>query len=168
MSETSEITAYAYVAAYSSPDRARRDYKVLRRVRSQEGAGALDVALVFKDDGANVHLRKRERDTGKGAITGVGVGALLGILIPFAAIPVTVSVNAAKGGLMSYYRKGMSRADIRALGEALGAGEAALVVLSGHDLRETLDRALQGADATVQRRIQGRATELEASLAAAG
>lgn len=164
MSETSETAAYAYVAAYRSPERARTDHKVLRRLRSEQGAGALEIALVFKDDDANVHLRKRERETGKGAIAGVGIGALLGILVPFAAIPVTVSVNAAKGGLMSYYRKGMSRADITALGEALDAGEAALVVLSRRDLRETLDRALQGADATVQRRIQGRATELEAAL----
>ncbi len=64
------------------------------------------------------------------------------------------------GGLTSYFRKGISRKEIKELGDALESGEAALVVLSNQDLEATLDHELRGAD----RRIQGQADELQTAL----
>ncbi len=164
MSKRNEKTTFVYIAAYAAPSRARMDHKVLQRLRDEGRIERFDVALVSKDDEGQVHVRKRERRTGKGAVAGAGMGALLGLLIPFVAIPVTASINAGRGGAMSYFLKGMSRKDIGELGEALGSGQAALVVLSEHDLEDTLDRELRGADRRIQRRIQGQADELTAAL----
>lgn len=94
------------------------------------------------------------------------MGALLGVLIPFAAVPVTVTVNAAKGGATAYYRHGMPRAHLKALGETLDAGQAALVVLSERDLGETLALALRGADRRAPHRIEQAAGELAEELSA--
>jgi len=157
---------FVYVAAYSSAGRARMDFGVLKRRRDEGDIEHFDVALVHKDDEGDVHVRKRERRTREGTVSGVGVGALLGVLIPFAAIPVTVSLNAVKGGLTAYFRKGMSREDLQVLGEALGSGEAALVVLSAHDLADVLATELRGADRGVQRRVEGESEELRAALGA--
>lgn len=158
--------AWVCVAAYSSVDRARRDFKILRRIQHEaEEDAVFDVALVHKDEDGEVHTRKRERGTFRGAAQGVGIGAVLGVLIPFAVIPVTVTINVAKGGAMAYYKHGMSRDQIAQLGGRLASGEAALIVLSKDDISAMTEVALRGADSQIQERLAAATQELSAALA---
>lgn len=164
MTGRSESEAFVYIAVYASPDRARMDHAVLQRLRDEKVIEPFDVGLVYRDEEGDTHVRKRERGMRKGVVSGIGIGALLGVLIPFAAIPMTVSINATKGGLKSYFKDGMSRQDIKELGAALESGEAALIVLSGEDLEAILNLELSGADRSIQRRVQGQADELKTAL----
>lgn len=158
-------SAFVRIAAYSSLDRARQDFRTLKRLRQINGGPRFDVAIAHRDESGEVHVRKRERETLHGAAQGVGIGTILGVLIPFAAIPMTVSINVSKGGLVSYYKHGMSRNDLAALGEELASGEAALIVFSTEDVSMLVEEAMRGADSQVQKRIADVASDVSLALA---
>lgn len=154
MSSTTEEGVFVHVSAYRSPEDARADYAQLRsdRRRATDGRG-FDVALVYKDADGEVKVRKRERATGKGMRTGVGVGAVLGVLLP-PSIPLSVAMNTTARGTVSYLRRGMSRDDIAELGAALTEGQAALVVLADRDLEDYIAENSRRAERQVSRQLQ--------------
>jgi hypothetical protein len=73
-------------------------------------------------------------------------------------------VGGAAGGLIGHFWRGMSRGDVKELGEALDAGEAALVVIGRSKLEETLDRELRRADRRINKQLKADAKELEEGL----
>ena len=82
-----------------------------------------------------------------------GSGALVGILFPPSIIG-SALVGAAVGGVSGHLWKGMSRADVKEFGDAIDAGEAALVVVG----QTTIEAYLEKAGLKAQKRV---AKELE-------
>jgi uncharacterized membrane protein len=158
---------FVYVAAYDSESDARADYDVLRELHASGVVGTYDAAVVIKDEEGKVHVHKHEKPTQHGAWTGIGVGALVGILFPPSIIGSAVVAGTA-GGLVGHFWRGMSRADVKELGEALDDGEAALVVVGRSKLEQTLDRELKRAQRRVEKQIKADSKELERELAREG
>jgi uncharacterized membrane protein len=158
---------FVYVAAYDSESDARADYDVLRELHASGVVGTYDAAVVIKDEEGKVHVHKHEKPTQHGAWTGIGVGALVGILFPPSIIGSAVVAGAA-GGLVGHFWRGMSRADVKELGEALDDGEAALVVVGRSKLEQTLDRELKRAQRRIEKQIRADSKELERELAREG
>lgn len=154
---------FVYVAAYDSEADARADYEVLKDLHAGGLVGTYDAALVTKDDDGKVHVHKHEKPTQHGAWTGVGVGAVVGILFPPSIIGSAIVAGAA-GGVIGHLWHGMSRGDVKELGEALDAGDAALVVVGRSKLEETLDRELKRADRRIEKQVKADAKELEKQL----
>lgn len=75
-----EEPVFLYVAAYDSEGDARADYEVLHQLHATGVVGTYDAALVTKDEEGKVHVHKHEKPTQHGAWTGIGVGAVVGIL----------------------------------------------------------------------------------------
>ena len=159
----SDEPVFVYVAAYDDEGDARADYEVLKELHAAGVVGTYDAALITKDDEGKVHVHKREKPTQHGAWTGAGVGALLGILFPPSILGSAVVAGAA-GGLMGHLWHGMSRGDMKDLGEALDDGDAALVIVGRSKLEETLDRELRRANKRVERQIKADSKELEKEL----
>lgn len=162
----SEKPVFIYLAGYNSTADARADFKVLKDLKAEGSIEGFDAALVFKGEDGKVHVRKREKGTPRAVWTGLGIGAVLGVVLP-PSIPVSAAMNGTARGLMTYFRRGMSRADIKDLGEALEEGEAALIILSESPLEETLDVELARADRSLERRVQDAAETLKHELEAA-
>src|SRR5262249_31876674 len=80
--------------------------------------------------------------TRHGAWAGLGVGALVGILFP-PSILVSGALGAGAGGLVGHFWRGMSRGDMKDVGEALDAGEVALVVVGESKVEEALAKELK-------------------------
>jgi uncharacterized membrane protein len=154
---------FLYVAAYAGEADARADYEVLKDLHAGGIVGTYDAALVTKDNQGKVHVHKHEKPTQHGAWTGIGVGAVVGILFPPSIIGSAV-IGGAAGGLAGHLWHGMSRGDIKELGEALDAGEAALIVVGRSKLDETLDRELRRADKRIEKQVNADAKELEKAL----
>jgi uncharacterized membrane protein len=154
---------FVYVAAYNSEADAREDFDVLRELHAAGVVGTYDAALVTKDDEGKVHVHKHEKPTQHGAWTGAGAGALVGILFPPAIIGSAI-VGGAAGGLIGHFWRGMSRGDVKELGDALDAGQAGLVVIGRSKLEETLDRELKLAQKRVEKEIKADAAELNKEL----
>jgi uncharacterized membrane protein len=154
---------FLYVAAYDTESDARADYEVLRELHAGGVVGTYDAAIVTKDEEGKVHVHKHEKPTQHGAWTGIGVGALVGILFPPSIIGSAVVAGTA-GGLIGHFWRGMSRGDVKELGDALDAGEAALVVVGRSKLEETLDRELKRSQRRIEKQIKADTKELEKEL----
>jgi uncharacterized membrane protein len=159
----SDEPVFVYVAAYDEESDARADYEVLKELHAAGVVGTYDAALITKDDEGKVHVHKREKPTQHGAWTGVGVGALVGILFPPSIIGSAVVAGAA-GGLMGHLWHGMSRGDMKDLGEALDDGDAALVIVGRSKLEETLDRELKRANRRIEKQIKADSKEIDREL----
>jgi uncharacterized membrane protein len=159
----SDEPVFVYVAAYDEEDDARADYEVLKELHAAGVVGTYDAALITKDDEGEIHVHKREKPTQHGAWTGVGVGALVGILFPPSILGSAVVAGAA-GGLMGHLWHGMSRGDMKDLGEALDDGDAALVIVGRSKLEETLDRELKRANRRIEKQIKADSKELDREL----
>jgi uncharacterized membrane protein len=161
----SDEPVFVYVAAYDEQDDARADYEVLKELHAAGVVGTYDAALITKDDEGKVHVHKREKPTQHGAWSGAGVGALIGILFPPSILGSAVVAGAA-GGIMGHLWHGMSRGDMKDLGEALDDGDAALVIVGRSKLEETLDRELKRANRRLEKQIKADSEALEKELAA--
>jgi uncharacterized membrane protein len=154
---------FVYVAAYDSEADAREDYDVLRELHAAGVVGTYDAALVTKDEDGKVHVHKHEKPTQHGAWTGIGVGAVLGVLFPPSIIGTAIAGGAA-GGLIGHFWRGMSRGDMKDLGEALDAGDAALVIVGRSKLEETLDRELRRATKRMEKQVKADSKRLDEEL----
>lgn len=162
MAQRSSGPLFLYVATYESRIDAEADFDAVLDLHAAGVIGTYDAALVTKSDG-RVHVHKKEKPTQHGAWTGIGVGALLGLLFPPSVIGTAV-LGGLAGGLAGHLWKGMSRSDMKDLGEALDEGEAAVVVIGESRIREQLDRAMERAAKRVEKEVDADSTEFEAEL----
>jgi uncharacterized membrane protein len=154
---------FLYLATYDSEDTAREDYNVLKELHATGVVGTYDAAVVTKDAEGKVHVDKHEKPTQHGAWTGAGVGAVLGILFPPSIIGSAIVAGAA-GGLMGHFWRGLSRSDVKELGELIDEGEAALLVIGRDQLQETLDRELKRANKRLNKQIEADEKSFEKEL----
>jgi len=90
--------------------------------------------------------------TRHGAWGGAAAGAVIGILFPPAFIGSAV-VGAAAGGVAGHLWRGMSRADVKQLGDVIDNGQAALVIVGQSTLQDALDKADLKAEKRVAKQL---------------
>jgi uncharacterized membrane protein len=159
----SDRPLFLYAASYASLDDAEADYDTLLDLHDSDLVGTYDVAIINKDDEGKVHITKHEKPTQHGAWTGAGVGAVIGILFP-PAILGAAAVGAASGGLIGHLARGMSRSDMKDLGDLLDDGQAALIVVGESKIGEQLDKDLQRAQKSVDKQIDADSKAFEKEL----
>ena len=91
----SDRPVFLYVASYDSLDDAMGDFEAVVEPPAAGLVGTFDAAVIEKDADGKVHVHKTELPTQHGAWTGIGVGALLGILFP----PPLLATPRARGGI---------------------------------------------------------------------
>jgi uncharacterized membrane protein len=123
--------------------------------------------VVRKEEDGKVRVTKTEKPTQHGAWTGAGVGALVGLIFPPAVIGAAV-VGAGAGALTGHLAKGVSRGDLKELGDELDAGTAAVIVLGESKIEEQLEKALARANKLIEKQVDADADELEREIDAAG
>lgn len=157
---------FLFIGTYNNVDDARQDYEAVKELHRQGVIGTYDAAVVEKDREGKVHVHKREKPTQHGAWTGAAVGAVVGILFPPSVIASAI-VGGAAGGLIGHFWRGMSRGDMKDLGEALDEGQAALVVIGRSELAKKLEKATSRAQKQVEKQLKVNSKELEKELEAA-
>jgi len=158
---------FVYAAAYDTADEAREDYLVLLEAHAEGFVGTYDAAVLEKTPDGKVHVHKDEKPTQHGAWAGAGVGALVGLVFPPAVIGSAI-VGATAGGVIGHFRGGMSRSDLKELGDYLEENEAALIVIAENHVQEELDRRLTRAVKSMEKEVDADAEEVEKQLAEAG
>ena len=156
---------FVFIGTYTSTEAAWEDYDSVRDLHSRGVIATYDAAVVNKDTDGKVHVRQREKPTEKGAWTGVAIGAVVGILFPPALIA-SAAIGAAVGGLAGHLWHGMSRSDMKDLGEALDAGTASLVVVGKSELAKKIAQATAHAQKRVEKELKINAKDFEKELAA--
>jgi uncharacterized membrane protein len=153
---------FLYIGAYASEGDAQADYRAVKTLHDGGRIGTYDAAVVVKEPDGSVTVRKDELPTRHGAWTGAGVGAVIGVLMPPALIA-SAAVGAAAGALAGHLWRGLSREDVRALGEALDDGEAALVIVGKSETLPHL-RAVSHATRHTEVRTQADSVVLKDEL----
>lgn len=159
-------SVFVYVATYPNVDDAQMDYGAVKDLYSKGVIDTYDAAVINKDAGGKVHVSKREKPTQKAAWTGAAVGAVIGALFPPAILGMAAA-GGLTGGLLGHICHGMSRGDMKDLGEALDAGTAAIVVLGKSSLKEKLEKATAKAAKRIEKQLKGDEKAFEKELAAA-
>lgn len=159
----SDRPVFIYAATYATHADALADYDTLLDLHDVDFVGSYDVAVITKDDKGKVHVKKHEKPTQHATWTGIGVGAVLGVLFPPSIIGTAV-LGGITGGVVGHLARGMSREDMRELGDLLDAGQAGLVVVGESKVGEQLDEILTRAQKTVERQIDADSAELSAEI----
>jgi len=159
----SDQPVFVFLGVYSDPAIAREDLEVVRDLHATGVIGTYDAAVAVKDADGSVHVDKWEKPTQHGAWWGIGAGAVVGILFPPALLG-AAAVGGVTGGLIGHFHGGMSRKDVKELGEMLDAGEACLIVIGKDKLEETLQKANLKAQKTVERQLAVDGKDLEKEL----
>jgi uncharacterized membrane protein len=154
---------FIFEAVYDTVDDAKADYEGVKALHAGGLVGTYDAAVISKDDAGKVHVHKDELPTRHGAWSGLGVGALIGILFPPSLIASSV-VGATAGGLIGHLWKGMSRGDMKELGEQLDDGAAALVVIGESKIKEAIEKEIKRATKAYEKAIDADAKKLRAEL----
>lgn len=155
--------AFLYIGTYPDESAARSDYDVVKALHGIDAIGHFDAAIVTKDDKGKVHVDKDETATRKGAWGGVAAGAVVGLLFP-PSILASAAVVGASGGLAGHLWKGMSRSDVKELGEVIDEGQAALVVLGDITVCEALKKAELRAVKEIRKQVNVDLDDLEKEI----
>lgn len=157
---------FIFLATYGDEADAQADYDAIKDLYAAKVIGNYDGAIIRKDDSGKVHVNKDETATRKGAWGGAAVGAVVGVLFP-PSILASAGVGALAGGLGGHFLKGMSRKDVKELGELLDRGEVALLVVGDWQLEKAMDKAFSRAIKKMDREVKSLQREqLEADYAA--
>ena len=160
-----EDATFVFAGAYESQADAQLDYEAIKELHAAGIIGGYDAAVIHKGDDGKVHVNKDETATRKGAWGGAVVGAVVGILFP-PSIIAGAAIGALAGGVGGHIFKGMSRSDMKDLGELLDEGQAGLIVVGDWKLEEAIDKAFAHAERTIEREIKGiQKAEIEAEYA---
>jgi uncharacterized membrane protein len=157
---------FLYAAVYDQIADAEADYEAVFDLHAAGAIGTFDSAVIRKEEDGKVRVTKTEKPTQHGAWTGAGVGALVGIIFPPAIIGSAV-VGAGAGGLIGHLRRGVSRDDLKELGDELEAGNAAVIVIGESKIEEQLEKATQRANKLIEKQIDADADELKREIDAA-
>ena len=76
-------------------------------------------------------------------------------------------VGAGAGGLIGHLRGGISRDDLKELGDELEAGSAAVIVIGESKIEEQLEKATTRANKLIEKQIDADADELKREIDAA-
>jgi uncharacterized membrane protein len=153
---------FLYAAIYDNHTDAEADYVGVAELHATGAIGTYDAAVIEKEDG-NVHVHKTEKPTQHGAWTGIAVGAVAGILFP-PSIVGSALVGGAAGGVIGHLHKGLSRGDLKDLGEALDDGEAALIVIGESKIEEQIEKATKRARKLLEKQVDADAEEFKREL----
>jgi uncharacterized membrane protein len=156
---------FVFIGSYNSVDDAQMDYTAVKQLYSDGVIDTYDAAVINKDADGNVHVSKHEKATQKGAWTGVAVGAVVGVLFPPSLIA-SAAVGGVAGGVIGHVWQGMSRGDMKDLGETLDAGTAALVVVGKSSLSDKIAKATARAQKKAEKQLNVDAKDFDKELEA--
>jgi len=170
-------TFMAYVGVYSSVDDAQADYNAVHDLHTVEGLiDAYDAAVIERKDNGKVKIvKKHETPTRAGGWGGAGIGLATGLavaLFPAAALgggllAATTGGGAALGAMAGHAAAGMSRKDLKELGENLDTGQAGLVVVGVSDMGAKIEGVMSKADKVEEKQLQADTAEIQKDAEAA-
>ena len=167
-------TLLVVVGVYGSVDDAKADYELVGDLHTEAGLiDAYDAAVIERTDkGKTKIVKKHETPTRVGGVLGGGMGLATGlvvVLFPFAAVgggllAGTTAGGAILGAVAGHAAAGMSRHDLKQLGEHLDEGTAGLVVVAVSDMGAKVERAMQRAEKLQRKQLEADVSEIEADV----
>jgi uncharacterized membrane protein len=170
-------TFVAYVGVYDNAVGADADYEAVKDLHAKAGLiDAYDAAVIERRADGKVKItKKHETPTRVGGVLGGGAGLATGLVValfPFAAVgggllAVATGGGAVLGAVAGHAAAGMSRKDLKELGEHLDVGQAGLVVVAVSDTGADIERAMKQARKIEARQLKADSAAIEADAKSA-
>jgi uncharacterized membrane protein len=170
-------TFVAFIGVYAATEDAEADYQAVKDLHTEAGLlDAYDAAVIARADNDKVKIiKKHETPTRVGGVLGGGVGLATGLVValfPFAAIgggllAGTTAGGAVLGAVAGHAAAGMSRHDLKELGEQLDAGQAGLVVVGVADVESRIEHAMKKAQKIDRKQLKADNAAIEADARSA-
>jgi uncharacterized membrane protein len=167
MAKQENDTLYVIAAAYDDVDLAVADYEAVKAIyREVKTSHDFDASVIAKDQNGKVRIvKKHEQPTRHGAVVGLGWGLATGVvaaLFPPIGIGIAAAggAGAAIGGVAGHASGGMSRGDLKDLGEALDAGQAGLIAVYETNLADQVAANIKAANRVISRETDMAADQL--------
>ena len=166
-------TFVVFGARYDTEDDAVADYEAVKDFYVESDLiDTYDAAVISRHtDGKVKIVKKHEQPTRQGAWGGLGIGLVGGALVAlFPAIGLGGALLAggagggALGALAGHVAGGMSRSDLKELGELLDEGQSGLIVVAASDMETHVERAITRATKTQKKQLRADEKELEAEI----
>ena len=164
-------TLIVLAGVYPDLASAERDYDVVKELHVEEGLmDAYDAAVIHRRDDGKVKIaRRHETPTRMGGVLGGGAGLATGVVValfPFAAVgggllAATTAGGAILGAVAGHAAAGMSRDDLKELGESLDAGEAGLVVVGVTDMEARIEESMRHAEKLQKKQLKADVDAIE-------
>jgi uncharacterized membrane protein len=165
-------TLLVYSGVYGDAADALADYELIKELHTEANLiDAYDAAVIERDHKGKVKIvKKHETPTRVGGVLGGGIGLATGLVIvlfPAAAIGGglllgTTGAGALLGSLAGHAAAGMSRSDLKDLGESLDEGNAGLVVVAVSDMEAKVRSAMKRAQKIEEKQLKADQKEIEA------
>ena len=160
----SENPMFLYAGEYESVDEAKADLDELKELHREQFVGTYDAAVLTKNEERKVEVvDKIEKPTQRGGWAGLAVGAAIGLIFP-PSVLVSGLVGTGAGALIGHLRGGMSRSDLKEIGEMLDESEAALIVVGEATIERGLDEAVKHAKREMKKEVRANAKEVERAI----
>jgi uncharacterized membrane protein len=164
-------TFTAIAGVYPDLESAEADYDLVKELHTREGLmDAYDAAVIHRRADGKVKItRKHETPTRAGGVLGGGAGLATGLVValfPFAAVgggllAATSAGGAVLGAVAGHAAAGMSREDLKELGESLDKGEAGLVVVGVTDMEARIEESMRRSQKLEKKQLKADAEALE-------
>ncbi len=165
-------TFIAFVGVYDNVSDADADYELVKDLHTKANLiDAYDAAVIERRADGKVKItKKHETPTRVGGVLGAGIGLATGlvvVLFPFAAvggglIAATTGGGAVLGALAGHAAAGMSRHDLKELGESLDAGQAGLIVVGVSDMGAKIEKSMKKAKKVEAKELKADSAAIEA------
>ncbi len=168
-------TFAAFAATYDSLDDAEADYNAIKALYYDDGiVDTFDAAVVAKNEHGKVKIvKKHEQPLRQGAWVGGGLGLATGLCVAlFPAVTLGAGLvgyrhRAGLGALAGHAAAGMSRSDLKDLGETLDAGQCAVVAVAATAMADRVSAALDHAAKVERKELKADPVQVTADVAAA-
>ena len=166
-------TLLVFAASYESVDDAVADYEAVRDIWKETTVGdTYDAAVVtHQEDGKVKIVKHHEEPTIQGAAVGLGVGLAVGALVAlFPAVAIGAGLvaggagGAGLGALAGHAAAGISRSDLKDLGELLDEGQSGLLVVAAQDTEARVDAAVTRGNKLLKKQMRADEKDLEKAL----
>ena len=162
-------TLVVFAASYDNEDDAVADYEAVKEFYLENDLiDTYDAAVISKDADDKVKIvKKHEQPTRQGAWRGLGIG-LVGGAFPAVGLGGALLAGgaggSALGALAGHVAGGMSRSDLKDLGELLDEGQTGLLVIAATDMEAHVARAITRANKIEKKQLQADEEALEAEI----
>jgi uncharacterized membrane protein len=167
-------TLLVYCGVYGNVANAVTDYDLVKELHTKAGLiDAYDAAVIERNEKGKVKVvMKHETPTRVGGVFGGGIGLATGLVIalfPAAAIGGglllgTTGAGAVLGSIAGHAVAGMSRGDLKDLGETLDQGQAGLIVVAVSDMDAKIRAAMKHAQKVQEKRLKADQKALETEV----
>ena len=156
MSSSDDQNLALYVASYSDATSAQADFDSLKQADSGDDDFKIEGAVVMSRDADGkvdvLESGDANRDTGKGAWIGGGVGLVVGLFAP--PLLLSTAIGAGIGALVGHLTKKHEEKELGVdLDEYFPPNSSAVVVVADNQYLDRIGAALDSADKNVSKAI---------------